>query len=112
MKIAGMRLANSRIGMLIVGIYVYGATLEIAGLGWAWLESRNPPQYQWWEYLLAPFAIGAIAAVLEGLGTFFADGFTFDKTESKVRLAAGKVALVVLLLVLLIGIPMYHISQQ
>lgn len=107
-----MRLATRRVSMLFVGVYLYGAILEIAGLGWSWLVGREIPHYTWWQFLLAPFAIGAIAAALEGLGTFVSGGFTFDQTESKVRLSFGKVAFVVLLLLLLIGVPIYHVSQQ
>ncbi len=112
MKIAGVRLIHSHVGMFIGLVYAYGAFLGVVGLVFSWLWDRGIPQLQWWQFLLAPFAIGLAAAALEGLGTFCASGFTFGQTESKARLIVGKVAIIVLLLVLLLGIPMYKISHQ
>lgn len=112
MKVLGVRLAPSHVGAFIGILYAYGAFLGAIGLAWSWLGDRGVPQLLWWQYLLAPFAIGAAAFALEGIGTFCADGFTFGYTESKARLVAGKVALVVLLLALLLGWPMYRIAHQ
>ena len=111
MKVLGGRLAPSHFGAFVGILYAYGAFLGVIGVAWSWLGDRSVPQLLWWQYLLAPFAIGAVAFALEGLGTYCAGGFTFGHTESKVRLAAGKAAIVVLLVTLLLGWPMYRIAH-
>lgn len=112
MKVLGVRLAPSHVGAFIGILYAYGAFLGTIGMAWSWLEDRGVPQLLWWQFLLAPFVIGATAVALEGLGTFLINGFAFDQTESKVRVELGKAVLVALLLVLVIGLPIYHMSQQ
>ena len=52
-----------------------------------------------------------MAFALEGVGTFCAGGFTFGHTESKARLVGGKAAIVVLLVALFLGWPMYRIAH-
>jgi hypothetical protein len=111
MKVLGLRLAPSLLGTFVGILYAYGVFLGVIGVAWSWLGDRSLPQLLWWQYLLAPFAIGAVAFALEGLGTFCASGFTFGYTESKVRMAAGKTSMVVLLVALLLGWPMYRISH-
>jgi hypothetical protein len=73
---------------------------------------RGTPQLALWQYLLAPLAIGATAFILEAVATFLMNGFASAPSASAPRLAAGKVALVVLLVLLLVIWPMYQISQQ
>jgi hypothetical protein len=97
-----MRTGVHRACLIIGVLYAFGAFVAVTGLGWSWLVGRDIPLYSWWQWLLAPLAIGAAALAIEGLGTFVLGGFTFDQTESKARLVAGKVAFIVLLLVLLI----------
>ena len=111
MKFAGVRLAPGHACAFVGMVYAYGAFLGAFGLVWSWFWDRGTPQLQWWQFLLAPFAIGAAALALEGLGSFCGRGFTFGHTESWARLATGKIAIVVLILALLVGWPMYQISQ-
>ena len=110
MKVLGVRLAPSHVGAFIGILYAYGVIFGVIGVVWSWLGDRSVSQLLWWQYLLAPFAIGAVAFALECLGTFCAGGFTFGTTESKARLMAGKVAIVILLVTLLLGWPMYRIA--
>ena len=112
MKILGARLFPTHAGAIVAVAYAYGLLLGCFSLLWSWAFGRGTPQLEWWQYLLAPFAIGGAAFVLEAAGTFLTNGFTFGETASAVRLTAGKVALVVLLALLLVGWPMYLISQQ
>lgn len=105
-------MAPGHVSSLIGILYAYGAFLGTIGLAWSWFEDRGVPQLLWWQFLLAPFVIGATAFALEGLGTFLTNGFAFDKSGSKLRVELGKAALVVLLMMLLIGLPAHHMSQQ
>ena len=111
MKVPGVRLAPSHVGAFIGILYTYGVCLGVIGIARYWLWDHGVPQLQWWQYLLAPFAIGAVAFALKGMGTFCAGGFSFGHTESKARLVAGKVAMVVLLVTLLLGWSMYRIAH-
>lgn len=112
MKVPGMRLFPNHVGAIVAVAYGYGLLLGSLSLLWSWTVGRGAPQLVWWQYLLAPLAIGAAAFVLEAVATFFMNGFAFEKSASASRLAAGKVAFVVLLVLLLVGWPMYQISQQ
>lgn len=112
MKIHGMRLFPTQFGAIVAVAYGYGLLLGSLSLLWSWAVGRGTPQLEWWQYLLAPFAIGAAAFVLEAVATFLMNGFVVVPSASASRLAAGKVALVVLLVLLLVGWPMYQISQQ
>lgn len=112
MKVLGVRLAPSHASAFIGILYAYGVFLGVIGVAWSWFGDRSLLQLLWWQYLLAPFAIGAVAFAVEGLGTFCAGGFTVGHTESQVRLAAGKAAIVVLLVTLLFGLPMYRIAHS
>ena len=111
MKVLGVRLAQSHVGVFIGILYAYGVFLGVIGFAWNWLWDRGVPQLRWWQYLLVPFAIGAVVFALEGVGTFCAGGFTVGHTESKARLVGGKAAIVVLLVALLLGWPMYRIAN-
>lgn len=111
MKIAGLRLVSGHACALVGMVYAYGTFLGTIGLVWSWFWDRGMPQLQWGQFLLAPFAIGVTALALEGLGSFCGRGFTLGHTESWMRLAAGKIVIVILLLALHVGWPMYQISQ-
>lgn len=112
MKISGKGQFPKHAGAIVAVAYGYGLLLGGFGLVWSWATGRNLAQLEWWQYLFAPLAIGAAAFVLEAVGTFLKNGFAFGQAESPVRLAAGKVVLVVLIVLLLIGWPMYEISQR
>ena len=107
-----MKLFPNHAGAIVAVAYAYGAMLGCLSLLWSWAVGRGMPQLEWWQYLLAPFAMGAAAFVLEAAGTFLANGFTSGQAASSARLTAGKVALVALLVLLLVGWPMYQIAQQ
>jgi hypothetical protein len=109
----GMRITHARTVPLVLGlIYAYGAVLGIVGLGLSWLSSREIPHLEWWQFALAPLAIGAVAAVVEGVGTFLLGGFTFGDAESRTRRAAGKFVFVVTLVALAVAWPLYQMSKQ
>ena len=112
MKIHRMRPFPTHAGAIVAVAYAYGLVLGCLSLLWSWAVGRGMPQLEWWQYLLAPFAMGAAAFVLEAAGTFLANGFTSGQAASSARLTAGKVALVALLVLLLVGWPMYQIAQQ
>lgn len=107
-----MRLFPNHAGAMVAVAYGYGLLIGSVGLLWSWALGRGTPQLEWWQYLFAPLAIGTAAFVLEALGTFLMNGFTVGHPASALRLRGGKVALVVLLVLLLVGWPMYQIAQQ
>jgi hypothetical protein len=112
MKMGILRFLPHNLGAIVGIVYVYGAILGIIGFAWSWFSDYDLPRLEWWQFVLAPLAIGVVALAVEALGTFVASGFTFGHTESRSRLMAGKVAFVLLLLALLVGLPMYQISHQ
>ena len=112
MKVHGMQLFPNHAGAIVAVAYGYGLLLGSFSLLWSWAVGRGAPQLEWWQYLLAPLAIGAAAFVLEAVAIFLLNGFAFVPAASASRLAAGKVALVVLFVLLLVGWPMYQISRQ
>lgn len=112
MKVHGMRLFPNHAGATVAVAYGYGLLLGSLSLLWSWAVGRGTPQLEWWQYLLAPLSIGAVAFVLEAVATFLVNGFASTPSASASRLAAGKVALVVLLVLLLVVWPMCRISQQ
>ena len=99
--------------LFIVGlIYVYGLILGTLWLGWQWFAHGKLPNWVWWQFLLAPLAIGAIAAGLEKLGEYLANGLTFSKAvQSKWRKNLGLFILVVLMAALVLVPAFYQISQ-
>lgn len=111
MKILGTQLAPNHLGAFIGILYAYGVFLGCIGVAWNWLWNRGMPGLLWWQFLLAPFAIGAAAFALEGMVAFCSGGFTLGHTASLTRRLAGKVFLVVLLVMLLLGWPMYSVSH-
>lgn len=111
MKTGVIRLLPKHIGTGVAFVYGYGMLLGIFGFIWSWAAGRNVPQLTSWQLLLAPFAFGIGALALEALGTFLFNGFSFKRVQSTPRLTAGKVAVVVLMLLLVIGLPMYLMSQ-
>ena len=111
MKTGVIRLLPKHIGTGVAFVYGYGMLLGIFGFIWSWAAGRNVPQLTWWQLLLAPFAFGIGALALEALGTFLFNGFSFKRVQSTPRLTAGKVAVVVFMLLLVIGLPMYLMSQ-
>jgi hypothetical protein len=111
MKTLGLRLFPNHAGAVVAVAYGYGLLLGCLSLLWSWAVGRGTPQLEWWQYLLVPIAIGAGAIVLEAVATFLMNGFALVPSASALRLAFGKVALVVLLLLLLVVWPMYQISQ-
>jgi len=105
MKIGVVRLLPSRIGMGIAFVYGYGALLGAFTFAWSWITDGGLPQLRWWQFLLAPLAIGLVALVLEAVGIFLSNGFSLERVESASRLTAGKVALVAVMLLLVLGWP-------
>jgi hypothetical protein len=112
MKVSGVRLFPKQTGAIVVVAYGYGLLLGCLSLLWSWAVNRGTPQLEWWQYLLAPFAVGAAAFALEMAATFLTNGFAFVPSASSSRLTAGKIALVVMLVLLLVAWPLYQISQQ
>jgi hypothetical protein len=107
-----MRLFPTHVRAIIAVAYAYGFLLGCLSLLWSWASGRSSPQLEWWQYLLAPFALGLAAFILEATGTFLTNGFTFGQTASAARISAGRIVLVVLLVLLLMGWPVYQITQQ
>ena len=111
MKIGAVRLLPSHTGKGIAFAYGYGALLGALTLAWFWMTRRDIPQLTWWQYLLAPLAIGLGALMLEALGMFLSNGFSMKPVNSAPRRTAGNVALVVAVLLLVLGWPIYQMSQ-
>ncbi len=85
--------------------------IGVTSLAPYWFGGHGTPKLTWWQYLLAPLAMGAVGFALEAIGTFCGSGFTFGHTASHTRVVAGKFAIVALLIVLVIGWPMYELSH-
>ena len=112
MKASGMRLFPNHAGAIVAVAYGNGVLLGCICLLWSWAAGLATPPLKWWQHILAPLAIGAAAFVLEAMGTSPLNGFTFEHPPSVLGLERGKTALVVLLVLLLVGWPVYQIAQQ
>lgn len=107
-----MKLSPSNTTAVLVFAYLIGALLYGAHLGWTWFAEGAIPDRPLWKHLLAPVAAVVLWLVLEAIGTYVANGFTFDEVNpSKWRRIAGLIGMFVLLAVVIIGIPLYQISK-
>ena len=52
------------VGLIIAFVYFYGLVLGALYLVPAWL-SEKLPQWAWWQFVLAPFALGSAALAIE-----------------------------------------------
>ncbi len=103
-----------RCGLFVVGlVYLYGLVLGALWLGWQWFVNDNLPKWNWWQFLLAPLAIGAIAAALEKFGEFLANGFTFSKeTQPRWKKNLALLILFIFLAALVLGPAFYQIGHR
>ena len=103
----------TRSGLFIVGlIYLYGLVLGALGLGWQWMVHDKFPNWNWWQFLLAPFAIGTIAASLEKSGEYLVNGFSFYKKEQpKWKRKLGLFFLFLVMTALVLGPAFYQIRH-
>ena len=71
MKIGGFPVSNKNLGTAAVSVYVCGIILGLIGVFWTWMNGGDFPRLEWWQLVLAPFGIGAVAIILEAAGIFF-----------------------------------------
>ena len=90
--------------------YVQGLILIAIGVPFSWI-ARNWSQLAWWQPLVWPLVVGTIAFILEGIGTFFLNGFTFGTTRSRFRRVVGLIATILLATAVVVAWPLYQISQ-
>lgn len=92
--------------------YVYGAVLGALALAWEGLLKHRLPDWEWWQYALAPLGIGFTAAILELIGEYLANGFALKNpvTEKWWQYLAG-VTLVLFMVILTLGPAFYKIRN-
>ena len=98
--------------MVLAAVYAQGLIFNALWGIFAWLGGKDIPGPWWWYATVGALITGAVALVLEAVGTFLVGGFTFGDNASTARKNVGVAMLVLLLVTLLIGWPLYHISQQ
>jgi hypothetical protein len=97
----------------IVGvIYLQGLILNLIFGSFSWLGGASAPGPWWWYVSGGALVTGLAAIILEGIGLFFGKGFTFQDGASQFRKSAGFAALILIVIAVVIGGPIYHISQQ
>ncbi len=111
MTALGVRFVPRNAIAFLAFTYAFGTVLGVIGFVMSAFGNRGHYDLQWWEFLLAPFAIGGAALMAEAIGTFCASGFNFGHTASPTRQLAGKITIIALLIALVIGWPMYKLSR-
>lgn len=107
-----MNLGQSNKSAVLIFAYFLGAVLYGVHLGWTWFAEGIIPDRPLWIHLLAPVAAVVFWLVVEVIGIYVGNGFTFDERKrSKWRRAVGLIGLFVLLTVVIIGIPFYQMSK-
>ena len=99
-------------GYLLCLTYFYGLILGGLSLAWQVLFRSGLPELSWWQWLLAPLAIGATAMGGEWLVQKLREstGFgEYGKSKSKRLLHLG--ILFVVLAVLIIGPAVYNVAN-
>jgi len=93
--------------------YGYGLVLGSFALAWDWLVRNRVPSLEWWQYILAPFAIGLIALLLEAAGTsvgrMFGEG---EDGQPKWKHAAALIVMFLLMAALMLGPAFYQLSSH
>lgn len=102
-----------RLGLFGIAVaYIYGAILGGAELAWQGLLKHRLPDWEWWQYALAPLAIGLVAAGLEVLGEYLNNSFTLQSpVPYKWRRYLGGITLVLFLILLVLGPALYTIRK-
>jgi hypothetical protein len=70
------------------------------------------PNWEWWQYLLAPLGIGVIAVVFEGLFDLVLRPFGINQPGTpKWRQSLGVLVLLLLMALMIIGSAFYQIAH-
>lgn len=93
--------------------YGYGLVLGAFALAWDWFVRDQVPSLEWWQYILAPLAIGLVALFLEAAGTsvgrIFGEG---DSSQPKWKHAAALIVMFLLMAALMLGPTFYQLSSH
>lgn len=93
--------------------YGYGIVLSCFALAWDWLVRDRVPSLEWWQYILAPFAVGLTALLLEAAGTAVARMFGEGESDQpKWKHAAALFAMFLLMATLTLGPVFYQLSSH
>ena len=106
-------LPTVKLGGYLVGLaYFYGLILGGLSLAWQVLFRSGPPAMSWWQWLLAPLAIGGAAMGGEWLVQKLQDVTGFGEYgKSKSSRLLHLAILFVVLAALIIGPAMYKVSN-
>ena len=108
-----LRSGLRRASFIICLAYAYGAILGVIGLVWEWMFQPVLPSWKWWQFLLAPLAIGLIALALEGVGQLIRKSFGTDNANApKWKRNLGLLVIFVLMTALVLGPAFYRIAHQ
>ena len=55
------------VAALVGAVYLTGLIVGVFALGLPWLISGRLPEWDWWEYALAPLGIGLLGLLIEGV---------------------------------------------
>ena len=93
--------------------YAYGLLLGALSLVYEVVFRNGAPHMPWWQWLLAPFAIGAFAMGGEWLFQKLQDKTGFGVAgESRAKHAIHLVVLFLVLALLIVGPALYKVSHQ
>jgi hypothetical protein len=107
-----VRISFRSIGGLVALAYFYGAILGVFALAWDIVFRDGPPKWAWWQFLLAPLAIGFFAMGGEWIVEKVQSSTGFGQSGvSPSRHALHLVILFVVLALLIIGPAMYKVAR-
>ena len=101
------------LGAYFLGLaYIYGLILGSISLAWQALFRDGMPGLSWWQWLLAPLALGALAMAAEAAFEWLqnATGFGAER-QGRVKRALHLIILFVIFSALIIGPALYSISR-
>jgi hypothetical protein len=108
----GVRSTLKVVAIILTAIYLVGAIYWGADVLLAWFRGGTLPSGKWWHLVIAPVAIGLVVVVLQAIGHFLDNGFSFAATQSQFRQRAGEATIVLLMIAIAIGWPLYQIAHQ